>query len=118
MFIYDFIVILKEIKLFLFISDQLCAKDYLDFLEKKENIGFIALLTHVFKHINNLNLKSQERGNLVCDLLSEIKRFLKQIDFLCEDVENECLYFFYLKTIFNNYESIDISQFVNFIKIF
>lgn len=52
----------------------------------------------------------------MCDLLPEIKSFLKQIDFLCEDVENECLYFFYLKTIFNNYESIDISQFVNFIK--
>lgn len=28
-------VILKEIKLFFFSSDQLCAKDYFDFLEKK-----------------------------------------------------------------------------------
>lgn len=36
---------------------------------------------HVFKHINDLSLKLQERGKLVRDLLSVIKSFLKKIDF-------------------------------------
>ncbi|KAL4113896.1 hypothetical protein QTP88_017452 [Uroleucon formosanum] len=46
-----FFAILDEIKLFLSSSDQLCAKDYLDFLEIKEHVISIAFWTDIFKHI-------------------------------------------------------------------
>lgn len=68
------------------------------------------------KHINDLKFKLQSKGKLVCYLLLEIKCFSKKMDLFCEDVENERLHFPNLKTVFNDNEGIDVSQFINFIK--
>ncbi|XP_025205743.1 general transcription factor II-I repeat domain-containing protein 2-like [Melanaphis sacchari] len=114
-----FFAILDEIKLFLSSSDQLCAKDYLDFLEIKEHVISIAFLTDIFKHINDLNFKLQGKGKLVCHLLSEIKCFSRKMDLFCEDIENERLHFPNLNTVFDDAEDnndIDLNQFINFIK--
>ncbi|XP_060846419.1 general transcription factor II-I repeat domain-containing protein 2-like [Rhopalosiphum padi] len=100
-------------------SDQLCAKDYLDFLEIKEHVTSIAFLTDIFKHINDLNFKLQGKGKLVCHLLSEIKCFSRKMDLFCEDIENERLHFPNLNTVFDDAEDnndINLNQFINFIK--
>lgn len=113
-----FFAILDKIKLFLSSSDQLCAKDYLDFLEIKD-VTFIAFLTDIFKHIYDLNFKLQGKGKLVCHLLSEIKYFSRKMDLFCEDIEYERLHFPNLNTVFDDAEDnndIDLNQFINFIK--
>ena len=99
-----FFAILDEIKLFLSSSDQLCAKDYLDFLEIKENVIFIAFLTDIFKHINDLNFKLHGKEKLVCHLQSEIKCFSRKMNLFYEDIENERLHFLNLNTVFDDAE--------------
>ena len=110
-----FIAILEEIKLYLATSDQLCAKEYLDFLE--DRVVSIAFLADLFKHINDFNLKLQGKGKLVCDLLSEVKGFSRKIDLFHEDVKNERLHFPNMKTFCDDKEGIDVSQFVDSLKM-
>jgi len=111
-----FLEILEEIKLFLSRSDKICAKDYLLFLNKEDNVISIAFLTDIFKHMNNLNRKLQGKGILVSDLLSEVKCFSRKIDLLCDDIESERLHFPSLCSVCDNSEGIDISQFIIFLK--
>lgn len=49
-------------------------QEYLGFLlDDKINVPMIPFLTDIFRYLNLLNFKLQGKGQLVCELLSEVR---------------------------------------------
>lgn len=112
-----FFSILEHLKTYLFNSNQTSANAYLSFLNEKENVAVIAFLTDIFKHINDLNIKLQGKGKLVCELMSDVKSFSRKLALFINDLGlgNECLHFPNLNKIISSDNETDVGQFKTFI---
>lgn len=96
------------------LTGQSSTNNFLNFLNEKENVATIAFLSDIFKYINELNLKLQGKGRLVCELISEVRSFSRKLDLLKNDVDNDRLHFPNLKLV-DGANDIEVGQYKTFI---
>lgn len=110
-----FYAVLEDIKEFLSTSsDQKVAKRHLGFLiDVEENVASIAFLTDLFRNLNLLNFKLQGKGKRVWTYFRNKKLFKKDWPLLWKYQQKT---FTHLKSVCDTNETIDISQFEDFLE--
>ncbi|KAF7649326.1 hypothetical protein LDENG_00143290, partial [Lucifuga dentata] len=75
-----FWAIRKDLEMFLTEQKNAKAKQYLAFLHNESKMELVAFLVDITCHLNELNLKLQGKGNSVCDLMSAVHSFERQLE--------------------------------------
>ncbi|KAL1276907.1 hypothetical protein QQF64_023580 [Cirrhinus molitorella] len=83
----------KVLETFLLDQKSAKAKPFVDFMKNEEEMEVVAFLTDITSHLSYLNLKLQGKNSKVCDLMSTVCAFQRNLEVFKCDLQQNLLHF-------------------------